>query len=299
MQVEQEMMVQKLSMVSVNKTYDNGVQALSNINLNVSPGIFGLLGPNGAGKSSLMRTIVGLQEPSSGQILFGGKDISKDKVRYRKEIGYMPQDFGVYPDISAIKLLDHFAVLKGFVNKKERKEVVEGLLSQTNLWEKKDHHLGSFSGGMIRRFGLAQALIGSPKLLVIDEPTSGLDPGERYRLLNLLTSISKETIILLSTHIVQDVSDLCPRFAILNSGKLIMDGQPESAVKSIEGKIWRKAVDFQGKDLESTYENVISKRFVEGAPHVHVYADNAPDSRFETTTPSLEDFYFSKMNSFV
>ena len=299
MLVEQEVSGYQLSMISVNKIYDNGVQALTDVNLDVSPGIFGLLGPNGAGKSSLMRTIVGLQEPSSGQILFGGKDISKNKVAYRKEIGYLPQDFGVYPDISAIKLLDHFAVLKGFVNKKERKEVVEGLLAQTNLWEKRDHHLGTFSGGMIRRFGLAQALIGSPKLLVIDEPTSGLDPGERYRLLNLLTSISKETIILLSTHIVQDVSDLCPRFAILKSGKLIMDGQPEAAVKSIDGKIWRKAVDFQGKDLESTYENVISKRFVAGIPNVHVYADNPPDSEFEPTTASLEDFYFSKMNSYV
>ncbi len=287
-----------LSVESVSKTYNKINQALQNISLNIEPGIFGLLGPNGAGKSTLMRIIVGLQTADTGKVLFNGCDINDELDVYHQSIGYVPQEFGLYPNITAIKLLDHFARLKGIHHKKERKDIIMDLLEQTNLLQKKDALLGSFSGGMKQRFGLAQALIGKPKLLVIDEPTSGLDPQERYRLLNFLANISKHTAILLSTHIVQDVADLCPKFAIIKAGEIVMQGNPEQATASIDGKIWRQALN-QKADSLGKYEQVLSTRFISGTPHIHVLSSQQPSPSFVAIPPSLEDFYFSKVNTNV
>lgn len=280
---------------SITKIYPNNFQALSNVNLKLESGIFGLLGPNGAGKSTLMRIIVGLQQPDSGRIIFCGDDVFDDIDKYRRCIGYLPQDFGLYPNVNALQLLDYFAQLKGISKRKQRKEVIEGLLFQTNLWEKRNDKLGSFSGGMKQRFGLAQALLGNPSLLVIDEPTSGLDPDERYRLLNLLEAISKHTIILLSTHIVQDVEDICPNFAILDSGQLLISGDPFEARSSVRNRIWRIKDNEQSK----VPLNILSRRFIGGKPYIHVFSENAPGAGAALIEPSLEDFYFSQIRRVV
>jgi ABC-2 type transport system ATP-binding protein len=283
----------QLVITSLNKTYANGVQALKNINLTINSGMFGLLGPNGAGKSSLMRTIATLQEPDSGSIMLGNIDALHHKDELRKTLGYLPQEFGVYPKISAEDLLDHLAVLKGISNRKERKELVISLLHKTNLFNDKKKHLSGYSGGMKQRFGIAQALLSNPKLIIVDEPTAGLDPAERNRFLNLLGELSDETIVILSTHIVDDVKELCTDMAIINKGEVLMQGNPLKSLDDLKGKIWSKRVD---RDLAAGYKasmNVVSDKLVAGKPTLHVLADTQPGDGFELINPDLEDVYFS------
>lgn len=284
-----------LTIKNLSKTYDNGVKALDNVNLTIPKGMFGLLGPNGAGKSSLMRTIATLQDADSGSIDFDGIDVLNNPQALRQRLGYLPQDFGVYPRISAYELLDHLAVLKGLKNSAERKEAVEGLLAQTNLYQHRKNAVSGFSGGMRQRFGIAQALLGDPDLLIVDEPTAGLDPEERNRFHNLLVSLGEEKAIILSTHIVEDVTELCPNMAVLASGQIILEGNPVEVTNQLNGQIWRKAV--AQADVSSVEEqyNVISKRLFAGQTIVHVMADNAPLG-FEAAPANLEDVYFSTLN---
>jgi len=284
-----------LSIKGLSKTYDNGVKALDNVVLDIPKGMFGLLGPNGAGKSSLMRTIATLQNADSGAIFFDNVDVFNDPQALRQRLGYLPQDFGVYPRISAYDLLDHLAILKGIKNKGERKEAVEGLLAQTNLYQHKKKAVSGFSGGMRQRFGIAQALLGDPDLLIVDEPTAGLDPEERNRFHNLLVSLGEEKVIILSTHIVEDVSELCPNMAVLASGKIILEGNPVLLTEKLKGQIWRKAVTQQeAQELEQEL-TVISKRLFAGQTIIHVMADQAPEG-FEVAPANLEDVYFSTLN---
>ncbi len=286
-----------LTIRHLSKTYANGVHALKNINLDIPPGMFGLLGPNGAGKSSLMRTIATLQEPDSGSITLDGLDLLTDKTGARCLLGYLPQDFGVYPKVSSEVLLDHFAVLKGLTAKGERKDVVEALLRQVNLWDVRKQKLGGFSGGMRQRFGIAQALLGDPKLVIVDEPTAGLDPEERNRFLNLLASIGEQVVVILSTHIVEDVTDLCPRMAIVRKGEVLLTGEPRAAIATLAGQIWRKTVRAdQLDDCQQRYA-VLSTRLVGGAPVIHVHSQFCPDDGFEQIDPDLEDVYFSCLRS--
>ena len=283
-----------LSIKHLNKTYANGVHATNDISLDIPAGLFGLLGPNGAGKSSLMRTIATLQEPDSGSIHFNGLDVLQDKTGLRRQLGYLPQDFGVYPKVSALDLLHHFAVLKGLAGKAERKEMVEGLLHQTNLWEARRHKLGGYSGGMRQRFGVAVALLGNPRLLIVDEPTAGLDPAERVRFLDLLSELGENSIVILSTHIVEDVSELCTRMAIIDKGRILLEAEPLRAVDALRGRIWRRVVD---KDRVAGFERehaVISTRLLSGRIRLHVLAD-APPAGFEPAEPDLEDVYFCTM----
>lgn len=277
------------------KTYDNGIVALDHVNLTVPKGMFGLLGPNGAGKSSLMRTIATLQDSDSGSIDFDGIDILNDPQALRQRLGYLPQDFGVYPRISAYELLDHLAILKGLKNSGERKQAVEGLLAQTNLYQHRKNSVSGFSGGMRQRFGIAQALLGDPDLLIVDEPTAGLDPEERNRFHNLLVRLGEEKAIILSTHIVEDVTELCPNMAVLASGKIILEGSPVEVTNQLNGQIWRKAI--AQSELASIEEqhNVISTRLFAGQTVVHVMADIAPLG-FEAAPANLEDVYFSTLN---
>jgi len=285
-----------LKINGLSKTYDNGVHALNNVNLNIPKGMFGLLGPNGAGKSSLMRTISTLQEADSGSITFDGIDVFADPQSLRQRLGYLPQDFGVYPRISAYELLDHMAILKGIASKGERKEAVNGLLAHTNLYQHKNKAVSGFSGGMRQRFGIAQALLGDPDLLVVDEPTAGLDPEERNRFHNLLVSLGEEKVIILSTHIVDDVSELCPSMAVLASGKILLEGNPISLTGQLNGQIWRKTVSQQeAVEIEDNLP-VISKRLFAGQTIIHVMAEHAPEG-FETTPANLEDVYFSTLHS--
>ena len=285
-----------LKIEGLSKTYDNGVKALNNVSLDIPKGMFGLLGPNGAGKSSLMRTISTLQEADSGSITFDGIDVFKDPQGLRQKLGYLPQDFGVYPRISAYDLLDHMAVLKGLDNKGERKEAVEGLLAHTNLYQHRKKAVSGFSGGMRQRFGIAQALLGDPDLLVVDEPTAGLDPEERNRFHNLLVSLGEEKVIILSTHIVDDVSELCPNMAVLASGQILLEGNPIELTEQLNGQIWRKAVSQQeAADIEQDMQ-VISKRLFAGKTIVHVIADEAPTG-FDKTPANLEDVYFSTLHN--
>lgn len=284
-----------LRIENLSKTYDNGVQALLNVSLEIGNGMFGLLGPNGAGKSTLMRTIATLQDPDSGTLFFGDLDIRKKKHEVRKLLGYLPQDFGVYPRISAEALLDHLAVLKGLVRTRERRDVVHTLLQMTNLFAARKRNLGTFSGGMRRRFGIAQALIGDPKLIIVDEPTAGLDPEERQRFLNLLSEIGENVVVILSTHIVEDVRELCSRMAILSKGQVLLTGKPRSIVADLEGRIWRKAV---GKNEVTAYQKskaVISTRLFAGRRIVHVFSDASPGEGFERVTADLGDVYFSTL----
>jgi ABC-2 type transport system ATP-binding protein len=282
-----------LTISGLSKTYPNGVKALKNISLTIGNNMFGLLGPNGAGKSTLMRTIATLQEPDSGTIVLDGIDVLKDKNAVRRTLGYLPQEFGVYPKISAIDLLSHLAVMKGITEAGERKESVEALLQQTNLWEFRKKALGTYSGGMKQRFGIAQALLGKPRLIIVDEPTAGLDPAERNRFLNLLSSIGRDITVILSTHIVEDVRELCPRMAIIAAGELLLEGSPQQALEGLHGKIWSKIVvtDDELRSLESQHR-VISSHLLGGQHEIRVYADASPGDGFRPVDAGLEDVYF-------
>jgi ABC-type multidrug transport system ATPase subunit len=284
-----------LSIQNLNKVYANGVHAINNVSLEIPKGMFGLLGPNGAGKSSLMRTIATLQEADSGSIHFNGINVQEDKEGLRRQLGYLPQDFGVYPKVSSLDLLNHFAILKGLTQSKERKEVVEGLLRQTNLWDARKRALGTYSGGMRQRFGIAQALIGAPNLIIVDEPTAGLDPDERNRFLNLLSEIGEHVVVILSTHIVEDVTDLCPRMAMIGKGKVLVQGEPQSAIDDLKNKVWRRRIS---KAALSEYQerfNVLSTRLVGGQPQIHIFSETQPDDGFISIEPDLEDVYFLQL----
>lgn len=289
----------QLSIRGLAKTYPNGVRALNNINLTISNGLFGLLGPNGAGKSSLMRTIATLQSADSGNIFLDDLNVLEQKEEVKKILGYLPQEFGVYPNITAEELLNHIALLKGIAITKERNERVKNLLHQTNLYEVRNKKLGGFSGGMKQRFGIAQALIGNPKIIIVDEPTAGLDPTERNRFLNLLSEISEQVIVILSTHIVEDVKELCSQMAIINKGEVLFSGHPFEALEKVKGKIWSCQVPKQrAKELMQQYE-VISQKFNTGQIELHVWSETSLNHDFNATQPALEDVYFSVLNGFL
>lgn len=283
----------KLSISGINKTYPNGVKALDNINLDIEKGMFGMLGPNGAGKSTLMRTIAALQDPDQGSITLGDIDVLKQKEEFRKVLGYLPQDFGFYPNVTALEQLTHFAILKGISDKKERKDTVKALLSQTNLYEARNRNISSFSGGMRQRFGIAQALLGNPKLVIADEPTAGLDPLERNRFHNLLSEIGENVIVILSTHIVDDVKDLCSRMVIMNHGKILLEGTPSKALDTVKENIWSKLIEKEQLTDYKKNHAVISSKVAEGKLLIHVYAAQHPGDNFEQVYPNLEDVYFS------
>lgn len=287
-------MTLELRIENLSKTYPNGVQALKNVSLTIPTGMFGLLGPNGAGKSTLMRTLATLQEPDSGSVHLGDLDVLRQKEQVREVLGYLPQEFGVYPKISAEAMLSHLAVLKG-VPRGERREVVEGLLRQVNLWEARKKRLGTFSGGMKQRFGIAQALLGNPRLIIVDEPTAGLDPTERLRFLNLLAEIGEEVVVILSTHIVADVSDLCRRMAILSKGQVLLAGEPDSAIENLRAKIWSRVVEREDLETVERDHAVISTHLSEGRIAIHVYAESSPGATFEPVKPDLEDVYFTTL----
>lgn len=280
---------------NVSKTYANGVQALNKISLNIPPGMYGLLGPNGAGKSTLMRTLATLQEPDEGQIFLGDTDVVNQKEKIRQTLGYLPQEFGLYPKAKAEDLLDYFAVLKGITHRASRREVVEALLKQTNLWEKRRQKLGSFSGGMKQRFGVAVALLGNPKLMIVDEPTAGLDPAERVRFLNLLSELGENSVVILSTHIVEDVSELCTRMAIINKGQILQEAEPLKAVEGLQGRIWRRIVEKSGLPVLEREFKIISTKLLGGRTVVHIYSEEDPGNGFELVAPDLEDVYFTTM----
>lgn len=285
----------QLTITNLNKTYANGVQALKDVNITINQGMFGLLGPNGAGKSSLMRTIATLQEPDSGEIFLGDINVLTQKDEIRKTLGYLPQEFGVYPKVSAINLLNHIAILKGITNSSERKNVVEALLQKTNLWEARKKNLGGYSGGMKQRFGIAQALLANPKLIIVDEPTAGLDPAERNRFLNLLSELGENTVVILSTHIVDDVKELCSDMAVFNKGEVLFKGKPDDALSDLSGKVWSKRIK---KEELSEYKlnfKVISEKLIAGNPLINVLSDHNPDGLFEPIDADLEDVYFSKI----
>lgn len=288
----------KLIIKSLSKTYPNGVQALQDISLSISNGLFGLLGPNGAGKSTLMRTIAALQEPTGGTITFNEEDILKNPHFIRERLGYLPQEFGVYPKMSAYSLLEHLAILKGLLSKKERKEQIDALLHQTNLYDVRKKSVSNFSGGMRQRFGIAQALLGDPKLIIVDEPTAGLDPEERNRFHNLLSEIGEDRIVLLSTHIVDDVRELCPKMAIMAAGKLVLQGEPVALIRQLEGKVWRKTIAKNEFEIYKSAFNVISTKLFAGKRQIHVLADYQPDTSFEPLEGSLEDVYFSALQNY-
>ena len=287
-----------LSITNLSKTYPNGTQALKNVSLEIPTGMFGLLGPNGAGKSSLMRTLTTLQDADTGSIQLDDIDVLRDKEAVRRVLGYLPQEFGVYPSVSAEELLDHFATLKGMANGRERKEMVAALLHQTNLYDVRKKHVGGYSGGMKQRFGIAQALLGNPRLIIVDEPTAGLDPAERNRFHNLLSEIGENIIVILSTHIVSDVSDLCRHMAIINRGEVLLTGDPRSVMNSLHGRIWRKCVEKAELPALQASQQVISSRLFGGKTVVHVLADSVPDSGFEVVSPDLEDVYFSEIKNY-
>ena len=282
-----------LSISNLNKTYPNGVRALDNVNLEISNGMFGLLGPNGAGKSSLMRTLACLQEADSGELFLDDIDIRKDPNALRKVLGYLPQEFGVYPRITAEQLLDHLCVLKGIGNSKTRKELVHHLLQKVNLFDKRNKSVKGFSGGMKQRVGIAQALIGDPKLIIVDEPTAGLDPGERNRFHNLLADVGQDVIVLLSTHIVDDVRELCTDMAIMNNGSIVFNGSPTDALQSLKGKVWEKQITRAELENYRNTFNVISDKMVAGSPIIHVLNDHSPGSEFNSVAPNLEDVFFA------
>ncbi len=284
-----------LTIDRVSKTYGNGVRALREVSLSIPRGLFGLLGPNGAGKSSLMRTIATLQDPDSGSIRFGSIDVLTDKDAIRRQLGYLPQDFGVYPKTSAEDLLDHFAVLKGLTVRAERRAAVEALLQQTNLWSARKRHLGTYSGGMRQRFGIAQALLGQPKLVIVDEPTAGLDPEERNRFLNLLAEIGEQVVVILSTHIVEDVTDLCPQMAMINQGQVLLSGTPADCIAALRDRVWAARVDKAELGAIQGQHQLLSTRLVGGRPVAKVYSTQAPDARFAAVEPDLEDVYFLKL----
>lgn len=282
-----------LELSGLTKTYGNKVRALDGVSLSIPKGMFGLLGPNGAGKSTLMRTIATLQSPDQGSLTFGDIDILKDPQALRSTLGYLPQDFGVYPRMSARAMLDHLAVLKGLSNAKERKNVVETLLEQTNLSQHANKAVASYSGGMRQRFGIAQALLGDPQLIIVDEPTAGLDPEERNRFHNLLSEIGENVVVILSTHIVEDVADLCPQMAIMNRGQIVSHGAPSDLVDGLNGKVWAKTIEkSELAGLRGKYQ-IISERLTVGKVRIHVLADTDPGDGFESIQPDLEDVYFA------
>jgi ABC-2 type transport system ATP-binding protein len=277
--------------------YGNGVRALDEVSLTIPRGMYGLLGPNGAGKSTLMRTIATLQAPTSGHIRFGDIDVLKTPEELRKTLGYLPQDFGVYPRVSAYDMLDHMAVLKGIAGAKERKETVENLLNQVNLWTVRKKAIAGFSGGMRQRFGIAQALIGDPRLIIVDEPTAGLDPEERNRFLNLLAEIGENVVVILSTHIVEDVSDLCPAMAIICDGRIVREGAPADLVGQLKGKIWKKIIDKAELEAAKVQYKVISTRLLAGRTVIHILSDDNPGDGFTPVEGGLEDVYFSTLST--
>jgi ABC-2 type transport system ATP-binding protein len=285
----------KLTISNLSKVYPNGVKALNNINLEIGTGMFGMLGPNGAGKSSLMRTIATLQEPDSGSLMLGDINILQQKDELRKVLGYLPQDFGFYPKVSAEDMLTHFAVLKGISNKKERKEIVDSLLSQTNLFEARKRNISEYSGGMRQRFGIAQALLGNPKLVIVDEPTAGLDPMERNRFHNLLSEIGENVIVILSTHIVDDVKDLCSRMVVMNQGTILFEGTPAEALGTVKSRIWKKLIDKEQLTDHKKQYHVISTHVSEGKMEVRVHSEAKPGDGFEQVDGNLEDVYFSNI----
>ena len=284
-----------LTILDLSKTYANGVQALKGVSLDIPNGMFGLLGPNGAGKSTLMRTIATLQDADGGSIVLNDLDVLANKPAARRLLGYLPQEFGVYPKVSAEAMLDHFAVLKGVVARGERKDLVEALFRQVNLWDVRKRKLGTFSGGMRQRFGIAQALIGAPQLIIVDEPTAGLDPEERNRFLNLLAEIGENVVVILSTHIVEDVTDLCPRMAIISRGEVLLTGQPAEAMRALDGKVWRRTIATTAIEDYRTRMTVLSTRLAGGKTILHVLADSRPENEFEAVAPDLEDVYFGRL----
>ncbi|HEV8337183.1 MAG TPA: ABC transporter ATP-binding protein [Candidatus Polarisedimenticolia bacterium] len=288
-------MTPELVVDNISKTYSNGVQALKGVSLRIPAGMFGLLGPNGAGKSTLMRTIATLQEPDTGSITFGEIDVLRQKDAVRRTLGYLPQEFGLYPKVSALEMLEHFAVLKGIVDGRKRAEIVEAVMHRTNLWDVRKRKLGTFSGGMKQRFGIAQALLGNPRLMIVDEPTAGLDPAERLRFHNMLSEIGENVVVILSTHIVEDVSDLCSRMAIIAAGRVLVSGEPQSAIESLRGRVWKKIVP---RDQIAAYEremSVISTHLVAGRTALHVLSPARPNPTFEEVSADLEDVYFSTL----
>lgn len=286
----------ELTIKNLSKTYGNGVKALNNVNLTIQQGMYGLLGPNGAGKSTLMRTIATLQEADSGSIQLNGLDVLHDKEKVRKLLGYLPQEFGVYPKVSAQEMLNHVALLKGLNNKKERSETVNALLEKVNLHHVRKKKLGTFSGGMKQRFGIAQALIGSPQVIIVDEPTAGLDPTERNRFHNLLSELGENTIVILSTHIVDDVTNLCQDMAIICLGEVIERGNPSELVKGIKGKIWHKTISKEEVDQYRSKFKVINTQLVAGKTDIHVHSETKPDDSFRPADAELEDVYFTRIS---
>lgn len=286
----------ELKIEGLSKTYSNGVQALKNIDLTVPAGMFGLLGPNGAGKSTLMRTIATLQDPDQGSIFMGETDMIKQKKDVRRILGYMPQEFGIYPDVTAAAMLDHFAVLKGITVKGERREMIDYLLHQTDLYDHRRKKLGTYSGGMKQRFGVAQALLGNPRLIIVDEPSAGLDPEARNHVLNLLSDISEDVVVILSTHNVEDVRELCGKMAILSMGKVLLTGEPQKAIDNLKGNIWKKITKKEEFEDHHMKYKIISARLAAGKPVIHVFSKDRPGKDFEPVDPDLEDVYFSTVN---
>ena len=286
-----------LSIAGLTHVYPNGTRALEGVDLEIGKGMFGLLGPNGAGKSTLMRAVATLQTPTAGAIRFGEIDVVAEPEKLRRTLGYLPQDFGVYPRVSALDLLDHMAVLKGIAGRGERRDTVETLLQQVNLWDVRKKAVAGYSGGMRQRFGIAQALIGRPSLIIVDEPTAGLDPEERNRFLNLLAEIGENGVVILATHIVEDVSDLCPRMAVLASGRILIEGAPADLIAGLNGRVWRKVIDRAGLEAERARHDVIASRLAAGRLVIHVLADARPDAGFEPVPGGLEDVYFSTLSA--
>ena len=286
-----------LSIKNLSKTYENGIKALIDVDLEIPRGMFGLLGPNGAGKSTLMRTLATLQEPDTGTVMLGDLDVLRDKDGVRRILGYLPQEFGVYPRFSAEAMLNHFAVLKGISDGGERRKTVERILDVTNLTPVRKQKLGTFSGGMRQRFGVAQALIGDPELIIVDEPTAGLDPQERQRFLNLLSEIGENVVVILSTHIVEDVRELCSQMAIIDRGRVLMSGDPRAFAAELEGKVWQKSIEKGEVGAYETSMKVISKRLLAGRPSIHVLCDTPPGDGFERVVPDLEDVYLAAIEA--
>ncbi|MEP7263481.1 MAG: ABC transporter ATP-binding protein [Bacteroidota bacterium] len=289
----------QLKITNLSKTYPNGVQALKNVSLTINNGLFGLLGPNGAGKSSLMRTIATLQDADSGSVFLDDLNVLENKDEVRQILGYLPQEFGVYPNVSAEELLNHLAVLKGATEKKSRTELVHALLNQTNLYDARKKKLGGYSGGMKQRFGIAQALIGNPRIIIVDEPTAGLDPTERNRFLNLLSEISESVIVILSTHIVEDVKELCSQMAIINKGEVLFEGHPMQALDMVKGKIWKKFMSKADSKLHHESHRVISTKFNTGQIEMHVWSEEQLNNGFEHAEAQLEDVYFSVIHGIM
>jgi ABC-type multidrug transport system ATPase subunit len=285
----------ELKIENISKTYPNGVKALDNVSLTIPHGMYGLLGPNGAGKTTLMRALATLLEPDTGSIHFGAIDVLHQKDELRRQLGYLPQEFGVYPRISCQDMLGHLALLKGLTRSRERKQVVEAMLRRCNLYEVRKKSLAAFSGGMRQRFGIAQALIGNPQLLIVDEPTAGLDPGERNRFYNLLAEIGEQVIVILSTHIVEDVRDLCSRMAIIHLGRVLFEGQPDDAIAALQGRVWQRSIaKSELAEYQQRYQ-LISSRLVGGRPFLHVLSAEAPEDGFAPSAPDLEDVFFTKI----